>query len=1082
MTVQFLSGLFQLPFDSSAISLTGGGTFSAPVTLNLFITGQNRAGFSLPSSIVTISATASQAIQVTLPPLARGTTDGGRKIDYFYYWLSHTPTGVLADGFVIGGWSNYEYDQVTLKTLGAISLSKNAHIAINTTVANEAALPTGTDLIYGMVRGVTSVNGGLSPSGYYRYNPLEPKVVNGRAIICPPGQLTQKWVLIGPPYLGLITDPTSIDGCAQRVSSLDPSLFVLSAPLYGADGTKGIGVNYCVYNDTGSVMGLGTVFSIQVQLAGELKSYLFDKKLVVNFHGYVDHSTGNVDKTDILGNMPNVDADMVWSYGDRGNLFLPKDLPAGWGAWFEIAPRFTLSQIAGQISEGTPILLNIVQFLQSGEFAGSLAAILGNTVLPISNKLRVVPGVGLSATLLGGSALVARYIFPDKGAQEVYGLVPSQANQIITIDGNGSVFNRTGNAIPATEVTRAIISTSIGYATPSNYVNVTLASTGGFTFTCSLPCFSNGNGTIRSDYSLIGGNTQGKFNPPFICLYIKNPSNTIYRITATAVPGVTQVIAVSSLGSTTVGTLPTSPSSNFSLFNAPGLNIATTTGTIPAGAYQVTAGYYFDGSTVSSIVFPDGSNGGIDEISQTIIAALTSISGVGANIAELLSRTTYSLISSAVTGSVNRKHIATTNDSFTLPSPSGWLEVENTSSANLSILAPSTSADGIVIPPQGRGLFVASGSDWKFTIEGRQLIQVVTSMPFTAQVNKKYLFTVAGTVNIPAAVANTIIELSNGSTGSVVLSRAGSLIDSQALSPGAYGYLWGGTTEWTPINVSVPKGSLSFTYTGAEQIVNTPSGIFVVDILAWGGAGASTSSLGGAGGAGGWYSITVTIATATTIAIFVGQGGQGSVGGVGGGGNGGAPVGTGVAGGGGGGRSYIKINGTIVALAGGGGGGGGTGASTSFGSPGAGGAAGGTAGLSGGSASTGGSIGGGVGATQTTGNALITGGNGSAPVAPGVGGANSGGGGGGGGGLYGGGGGLANTTSTDSTLVGLPGGGGAGGSGFTGTGITVNQFLAGSGRSPSGMTDVAYAGNAGLGGTAGANGSNGLVIVRWRTL
>lgn len=1073
MSVQFLSGLFQLPFSAADIQVTSGGAFSSGVTLNLFISGQNRAGFTVPSVVRTVTLTSTQAAVITLPTAARA-----EGTDFHYYWLCHTPTGNVADGFTIGGWRNYEADQTTRRTLTPITLSRPAHIAIAASVAAEANLPTGADLIYGMARSVVTVDGGNSPSAYYRYDPLEIKVANGSTIVARPSAPSEKWVRIGAPYLGLINNPKNADGCAQAVNTLTPDLVAIASPLYAADGTRGKGVHYAVYNDTGLEMVRGTIFALQVLLDGVLKSYLFDKKLVVKFRGYVNYADGSVDRSDVVGNMPGIDGDIVWSYGDRGNLFLPKALPPGWAAWFEIAPQFTATQVAGIITEGTPVSVNLVEFQQAGEFAGSLYALLGDSVFPLGDKLRAVPETGLGAKLLGGSALVKRYSFQDRGEQPIFGLVPDLPNQVFTLDGNGSVFNRTNQAIPGTEVIRAIISTQSGYATPSAYYNQTLTGAGGFSITCYYPCDSSGFGTIRSNYPVLGGVSKGKFNPNSVAIYIRLGS-TISRIVRPLVPGVSQVITISSLtGATVVSSLPAS-AGDFSLFNAPSAAIAVTSGTIPAGSYQIAVGYYYDGSSITSIAHPGTSSGGIDEVNQTVGQSLALIAAANSSITELQDRDGYIIISSATTLTSYRKYLVKAG-SVTLPSPVGWIEVGNDTIGNLSISAPATSANGVLIPPKGKALFVAEAADWRYLVDGESIIQIVSTMPMTAELNRKYLLLNAGVVNIPAFVQNQKIELSNASTSNVSLSAPGSPVDNLVIIPGQQGTLWGGSDRWHRVNIYVPKGKSVYSYTGVEETHVVAAGVSTLELLVWGSGGASGGgSTGANGGAGGWVQFKMSVTGGDIITLFVGQGGQGAIGGLGGGGNGGAANGaSGTAGGGGGGRSYVKVGSTIIAIAGGGAGGGGVGVSTFWGVPGIGGAAGGATGASGGSTQSG-VIAGGAGATQTTGEGLVNGGVGATPLFSSTAGSQSGGGGGGGGGFYGGVGGSANTQTTNNSAGGYPGAGGGGGSGFIASGLTIVNFLTGVDRSPAGMTDADYGSSAGLGGTAGSSGSHGRIVIRW---
>jgi hypothetical protein len=248
-------------------------------------------------------------------------------------------------------------------------------------------------------------------------------------------------------------------------------------------------------------------------------------------------------------------------------------------------------------------------------------------------------------------------------------------------------------------------------------------------------------------------------------------------------------------------------------------------------------------------------------------------------------------------------------------------------------------------------------------------------------------------------------------------------------------------------------GSQVFTFTGASQSLSIPAGCTSITVKAWGAGGGSGQN--GLGGGGGFTSGVLTFASGAAITVWVGGGGTG-----------------GSEGGGGGGLSGVKVNGTYMIIAAGGGGGRWDGANTN------GGAGGGLIGSDamntarglGGTQSAGGAAGAGGLGNQTAGS-LYQGGNGQGGGAVRAGGWNGGGSGqqnnwgagGGGGGYYGGGGG------------GFEGAGG-GGSALVPAGGTTT---AGSGQTPGNTGDAAYTGSAGLGGSLGGNGANGLIVISW---
>ncbi len=224
-------------------------------------------------------------------------------------------------------------------------------------------------------------------------------------------------------------------------------------------------------------------------------------------------------------------------------------------------------------------------------------------------------------------------------------------------------------------------------------------------------------------------------------------------------------------------------------------------------------------------------------------------------------------------------------------------------------------------------------------------------------------------------------------------------------------------------------GSMTFAFTGSNQVFTVPPGIAQLFLVVAGAAGGKCSGAASPG-LGGLTRAAIAVTPGETLTIVVGGAGGGC--GVSGGFNGGAKGGTrGGAGGDGGGASDVRQAGSGLAnrvvIAGGGGGGGGNAVSGTGSAGGAGGGASATSGGGGGTQTTGGAAGG----NGSAGTLGIGGDGGLAPALTA-----DGSGGGGGGGLYGGGGGGGNA------LSGGNGGGGGGGSSYadpSATGVTMEQ-------------------------------------------
>jgi hypothetical protein len=601
VTCEFLSGLTQLPFPSTAIAIGTGGITTAG-TLYFYLTARNRAGWTIASSPIAITYPANSSITITLPPAARGLGT-----DFIRYSISANTTNNPITSYQLAEWENYQPDQYTRRTLTPIVLSRNEHIAPTSSVAIPADLPTLGDLINGQHRLVV---GGL-PSGvtssYYKYSQYITAPTDGTKIIEPhPGE---KWLRVSNPYTAQTTDASGIGGCAIDVRLLDQT-YLIPPPLYDPiqpNPVKGAPIKLTWHNNSTIPLKAGTNLGLEIRQGTENRTDSFNGKLILTLKGYTD-GLGGLDRFDAGGvnSLPNVDIDRVWGYADDaiGILTLDKDLPSGVSVVYEIAPYFTSQQFQGNLAANELISTYIYPYTQSGKNVGSLWAITGDLVLPIAERMHVVPQVGVSVKVNSGSAIVKGYTFTQVPDQTIYGLTPNTPNQKIAIDGNGVCAIR--NSPLGSEAIRAIVSTASGTSKLGTLSSpIAIAASGKATLTLAYPCDSDGIGTIRSDYPILGGDL-GQFNPNFVRIFAYNSTNYYPALSGgntqiAIVPNTTQSLIIDSLGASIP--IPTNPTDTlFGLFSPPTIaGTPTTGGTIPAGSYQFFAIYYYDGSTVSKI-------------------------------------------------------------------------------------------------------------------------------------------------------------------------------------------------------------------------------------------------------------------------------------------------------------------------------------------------------------------------------------------------------------------------------------------------------------------------------------------------
>lgn len=613
MTCEYAYGLTKLFFSSDAIALLPGGQFTSGGTFKLTLYGQNRAGYTIASQEVVVTYSSGQKIQVTLPVANRT-----EATDFHFYIL-------CKDGIQLAFLQNYDYTvdtkgrviSVVPRTLAPLVLYRDEHLKVADAVANPSTLPTGEDLIEGMVRLINYPNS-TAPAAYYHYTPREYRKIDGIEILTPPGKVNEKWVRSkGNPYLSTIKDPYGAAGCAQDASLVSPEV-VIAPPKYPMNGAVSV-MPLKLYwrNDTQQAIPLGTTFGLEVRQAGVIKSQAYDRLLACRPLGFV-----NLDNAElIVRDRDNEIIDelgtwRIWEYGTRGLLTLREDLPAGQAYLVEVALQFRSEQVKASITEGTQISVTLFPFTQSGNFAGELWEFSGgkDLVFFTGDRLLVVPNDAGGVDMLGGSAMIQRFSFPEKQRYRVYGVVPNQVDQKITVDGNGSVFYRGVTTPPSSEAIRAKVSCEVGYSAITIWKSITITAGQAIRLALTYPT------TIRDNYPTLGGNSKGNFNLHTLAIFIRR-SGKIYSTTTLAIAN---PIISTLTGLTEIGSLPTPPHSEFCLFDPPGVTLATTAGgSLSAGIYEIAVGYYLDGTIVSSITHDpeDGCMATIPDSFDKIFAA-----------------------------------------------------------------------------------------------------------------------------------------------------------------------------------------------------------------------------------------------------------------------------------------------------------------------------------------------------------------------------------------------------------------------------------------------------------------------------
>lgn len=611
------------PQPTPTVTAAGGGNLSGSGTLYFAIQARGRGGWTVPSSLVSVAYSAGDRITVTIPSEARAAGDDIRRWE-----VSASLTNDATTLQVIGSIDGYALDEETLESLPAnLVLSEDTHIGLGVTVVDEAALPSGADILNGQIRFVTAL------AKFYRYNPRSTRAVDGSEVLT---AVTGRWerAFSFSTYVSSTLDPAG--GIDRDIRSLGATDILF--PSYPADGSPGIPVDFVWFHDPGtsSPLAQGTRFTFSVIAGGQNKANLFSNKLKLTFLGFVNLATGALDKTGDggIGLMAGVDEEINFVSG-KTNLILQKNLPVGSGYLVRVRPQFDLSELRDEIGVSTPVSLYIYPFSQAGSYTEA-GAFLGNIVYNEDDRLIVVPGPGLSVQILEGGAIVNSFSFLKNPALQISGFSPNTANQVAAINGNGAAFYRSSStAVGSSEAIRAIVSTEIGQGqlTVASGDAVVGTGTGSLSVTVAYSSDANGVGTIRADYpdeQLAGVSGKAAFNPPSIKLWVTRSSDgQITEFTESVVAGVNQVFTISSLGDGgVVGAIPSATAANHGLFvpDTPAVTPSDTGGTLAADTYTVVAGFFHDGNQISRI--DHTSPPAIGVLENTVAGLLTAINQV----------------------------------------------------------------------------------------------------------------------------------------------------------------------------------------------------------------------------------------------------------------------------------------------------------------------------------------------------------------------------------------------------------------------------------------------------------------------
>ncbi|MEL6853490.1 MAG: hypothetical protein AAFO83_00100 [Cyanobacteria bacterium J06607_13] len=597
--------------SGASVAAQSGGSTTQSKTLHCWVLTVNRVGVSLPTALgsVTISAGEKLVFQVA----STGWNTASEDTRAFLFAASEVDD--VSTATILARVETRQSKLITYQT-GAIAYANEGSpntfpltVELLTdeqlktsdadlTIADESSYPTGTDLVDGMIRSVTSLAGILKQ---YRVSSASWETVSGRRV----NLVDTRQQRSGQLYAGGADQLVASD--AELLYPLPPYPALDSSP---QDPGLLLWFNNGLAFDGGDVTAAGTQLLIELTQNGSTAlAPKLNEKLSVTLIGYVDRATAVLDTS-----MTGVGAPVYFNAADQ-RLSLPVDLPRGSAAIYLVQFRFKASEVSGIGS--TPFQVTVKERGVVGTYNPSSSEPF---VFDEGDRCLVVPDAPNGIRRLGGRVHTGLYDSPTlTSSQSRFGLTVNTGLQkaVLTADSGGDLTIKVpSDNLRSNEGLRALVSTdgdsSSGLLSSASAWSSAATVDAGelLQVTLSYPCDADGLGTIRGDYPdvAIAGNSQGDFNPPSIRVFAR-VSGVIYQIPVdiSVVPDVEQAVLITDdIAATwsTVGALPAAADADFCLFNPPTLVAAAQSGSsaIPDGtSVEIAVCYVFDGDEVTRI-------------------------------------------------------------------------------------------------------------------------------------------------------------------------------------------------------------------------------------------------------------------------------------------------------------------------------------------------------------------------------------------------------------------------------------------------------------------------------------------------
>lgn len=590
-TAQFAAGRLQIPWSADYISTTIDGLTTVQHVLYLSLQIENQVGLNYLSILPNpVTVPIGKSLRIVLPQSVKKSGE-----DFLRYIISASTTNNPQNFVQLCSINLYELSAGVLVSNPfplILTLSRDEHFKLQHYVEELADLPSGDDLVEGMVRGV------ISEAKFYEYtsNPIWQQ----GSIDIQDATPTGKWVRTNG-FGTYIIDSTAGGGCNQSLRSLNPA--IVKAPRW--NGGESLPQKFWMVNRAQTTIPQGTrvgfVFSADGDSVTDLISGIGGAK--ITFNGIVKND-GELETANFQGvGIPRIFKNR------KTNLIVPREVQPGESLSFTVALSTTVAALQSQIGGGQRIKCYPFFYKQSGsyEIFGLISGdLIIRTESPIDEFGVVLPNVGLSLLVGNRTGIVDSFAFIDIPRSVIYNLPSNSLNIKIGINGNGDVYQVFG-AIQGFEALLAVVGTLDGLSKASSFTsNFSVVTNTSIRVTITHPVLG-GFGVIRADYPEITlRNKQSFFNPSQVIIFIQRISdNQIRRFDGYYIGiGATQEIIISDwTGGIIVSNLPTPYSTEFGFFqtNTPtAINDTEDTGNFPADTYRVCFSYKYE-NTVTAI-------------------------------------------------------------------------------------------------------------------------------------------------------------------------------------------------------------------------------------------------------------------------------------------------------------------------------------------------------------------------------------------------------------------------------------------------------------------------------------------------